>query len=132
MKRVPVGETPPLGHQDPAWRPDGKQLLYVKNGRNGTAGAATIYRYDPATKKTSPLGAPGYMQPSWSPDGRWIAVTKTSSIGTDIAILDARSGSEVLRLTHDDRSWAPVWSPKGRWPLFPACPSSRRRWTPRS
>lgn len=53
------------------------------------------------------------MQPSWSPDGRWIAVTKTSSLGTDVAILDARSGSEVLRLTNDNRSWAPVWSPKG-------------------
>ncbi len=53
------------------------------------------------------------MQPSWSPDGRWIAVTKTSTLGTDVAILDARNGTEVLRLTDDDRSWAPVWSPKG-------------------
>jgi Tol biopolymer transport system component len=53
------------------------------------------------------------MQPSWSPDGRYIAVTKTSTLGTDVAILDARNGNEVLRLTNDDRSWAPVWSPKG-------------------
>ncbi len=93
--------------------PDGKQLLYVKNGRDGARGAPVIYRYDPATKKTSPLSPPGYMQPSWSPDGRWIAVTKTSTFGTDVAILDARNGTEVLRLTTDDRSWAPVWSPKG-------------------
>ncbi len=113
MKRVDVPENAPLGHQDPAWRPDGKQLLYVKNARDGTRGAPTIYRYDPATKKTSKLSQPGYMQPSWSPDGRWIAVTKTSSLGTDIAILDARSGTELIRLTNDDRSWAPTWSPKG-------------------
>ncbi len=113
MKRLGLGENAPLGHQDPAWRPDGKQLLYVKNGRQGTGGAPTIYRYDPVTKKSSPLSAPGYMQPSWSPDGSWIAVTKTSSLGTDIAILDARNGTEVLRLTNDGRSWAPVWSPKG-------------------
>ncbi len=59
------------------------------------------------------LSAPGYMQPSWSPDGRWVAVTRTSPLGTDVAILDARNGSEVLRLTNDGRSWAPVWSPKG-------------------
>ena len=108
-----LAENPPLGHQDPAWRPDGKLLLYVKNGRDGTRGAPVIYRYDPATKKTAPLSPPGYMQPSWSPDGRWIAVTKTSTLGTDVAILDARNGTEVLRLTNDDRSWAPVWSPKG-------------------
>ena len=41
-----------LGHQDPAWRPDGKYLLYVKNGRELTRGAPQIFRYEPATKKT--------------------------------------------------------------------------------
>ena len=112
-KRLGLGENPPLGHQDPAWRPDGAQLLYVKNGRDGTRGAPTIYRYDPKSKKTSALSAPGYMQPSWSPDGRYLAVTKTSPLGTDVAILDARNGNEVLRLTSDGQSWAPVWSPKG-------------------
>ncbi len=113
MRRTSLAETPPLGHQDPAWRPDGKLLLYVRNGRDGAHGAPAIYRYDPVTKKSAALSPTGYMQPSWSPDGRWIAVTKTSTIGTDIAILDGRTGTEVLRLTNDDRSWAPVWSPKG-------------------
>ena len=112
-RRLNLPENPPLGHQDPAWRPDGKLLLYVKNGRDGTRGAPTIYRYDPATKRNVALSAPGYMQPSWSPDGRWVAVTKTSTLGTDVAIIDARNGSEVLRLTNDGQSWAPVWSPKG-------------------
>jgi Tol biopolymer transport system component len=112
-KRLTLPENAPLGHQDPAWRPDGKFLLYVKNGRDGTRGAPVIYRYDPVTKKNTILSAPGYMQPSWSPDGRWVAVTKTSPLGTDISILDARNGTEVLRLTNDGRSWAPVWSPKG-------------------
>ena len=32
-------ENAPLGHQDPAWRPDGTSLLYVVNARNGSAGA---------------------------------------------------------------------------------------------
>ncbi len=112
-KRLGLAENPPLGHQDPAWRPDGAQLLYVKNGRDGTRGAPIIYRYDPKSKKTSALSAPGYMQPSWSPDGKYVAVTKTSNLGTDVAILDARNGNEVLRLTNDSQSWAPVWSPKG-------------------
>lgn len=112
-KRLNLPENAPLGHQDPAWRPDGKQLLYVKNGRDGTRGAPAIWRYDPATKKNAALSASGYMQPSWSPDGRWVAATRTSALGTDVAILDGRTGSEVLRLTGDGRSWAPVWSPKG-------------------
>ncbi len=112
-RRLNLAENAPLGHQDPAWRPDGRALLYVKNGHNGTQGAPVIYRYDLTTKKTAAISPPGYMQPSWSPDGRWIVATKTSNLGTDVAILDARTGTEVLRLTNDGRSWAPVWSPKG-------------------
>ena len=110
---VAFNELAPLGHQDPAWRRDGKVLLYVRNGHDGARGAPVIFRYDPVTKKTVQVSASGYMQPSWSPDGRWIAATRTSNLGTDIAILDAKTGSEVLRLTNDDRSWAPVWSPRG-------------------
>ncbi len=52
IKRAGVAESGVLGHQDPEWRPDGKYLLYVKNGRDGTRGAPIIVRYDPATGKT--------------------------------------------------------------------------------
>ena len=108
-----LSESPPYGHQDAAWRPDGKLLLYVHNGTEGQRGLPQIYAYNPATKKATPFGAPGYMKPSWSPDGRWIAVTRQTPEGTDVAILDARTGGEVLRVTNDDSSWAPVWSPRG-------------------
>lgn len=113
LRSTGVAENAPLGHQDPAWRPDGKLLLYVMNGRDGASGAPVIYRYDPATMKSAPVSGPGYMQPSWSPDGRWIVVTRTSNLGTDIAILDGKTGTEVVRLTNDQKSWAPVWSPRG-------------------
>jgi Tol biopolymer transport system component len=102
-----------LGHQDPAWRPDGKALLFVKNGRDGSLGAPVIVRYDPATDKSRTLTGPGYIAPAWSPDGGYIAATKTDSFGTDIAILDAKTGAEVLRVTNDDHSFSPVWSPAG-------------------
>jgi Tol biopolymer transport system component len=101
-----------LGHQDPAWRADGRFLLYVKNGRDGTRGAPQIYRYEPATKKTGALTGAGYLAPAYSPDGRWIAATKTDAFDTDIAILDA-SGRETLRVTDDGHSFSPVWSPAG-------------------
>lgn len=101
-----------LGHQDPAWRPDGKVLLYVKNGRELTRGAPQIFRYDPVTKKTRALTGPGYVAPAFSPDGAWIAATKTDAFGTDVAILDA-AGKEVLRVTDDAHSFSPTWSPAG-------------------
>ena len=54
---VPLGlaENSPYGHQDPAWRPDGKFLLYVRNARDGARGSPTIWRYDVTAKKATPL-----------------------------------------------------------------------------
>ena len=113
LTRPPIPEEPPLGHQDVTWRPDGKQLLYVHNGRVGSRGAPAIYSYDPATKKTRALTGPGYEGPSFSPDGRWVAATRTGTFGTDVVILNAKTGAQMLRVTDDGRSWAPTWSPKG-------------------
>ena len=92
LTRAPVGENPPLGHQDVAWRPDGKVLLYVKNARDGTRGAPAIWQYNPVSKRTSALTGPGYNSPTFSPDGKWIAATRTSPLGTDVVILNAGRG----------------------------------------
>jgi Tol biopolymer transport system component len=113
LSKPAIAENPPYGHQDAAWRPDGGLLLYVRNGRDGQRGMPQIYTYNPVTKKGGPLGAPGYMHPSWSPDGRYVAVTRQTPEGTDVAILNASTGAEVVRLTNDGDSWAPVWSPRG-------------------
>ena len=106
-------EEAPLGHQDPAWSPLGDSVLYVRNSRDGTRGVPAIEKYDLATEKAAPLSGAGYLSPAWSPDGRFVAATNTSAFGTDIVILDAKTGAEVLRLTHDENSFAPVWSPAG-------------------
>jgi Tol biopolymer transport system component len=111
--RAGVPEFPPLGHQDPTWSPDGATLLYVKNGRNGARGAPQIYRYVVKTKKTTALTGPGYNSPSYSSDGRYVLATRTSTLGTDLVILDARSGAEIVRVTDDSHSWGGVWSPAG-------------------
>jgi Tol biopolymer transport system component len=113
LTKPKLPENSPLGHQDPAWRPDGKLLLYVKNARDGARGTPSIYRYDPLTGKTSTVTGPGYLSPSWSRDGRFIAATRTDSFGTNVVILDAQTGTELIRLTSDGQSWSPVWSPKG-------------------
>jgi Tol biopolymer transport system component len=107
-----LAQSAQLGHQDPAWRPDGQWILYVKNGRNGARGAPQIMRYVVASGKSVALTGPGYLAPAWSPDGRYVAATKTDSFGTDIVILDMK-GAEVLRVTSDSHSFSPVWSPTG-------------------
>jgi len=106
-------EIEPLGHQDPAWSPDGRFLLFVKNARDGSRGAPVIMRYTTSTKKSAAITGPGYAAPAWSPDGRFIAATRTTALGTDVVILDAARGTELLRLTADERSFDPVWSPAG-------------------
>jgi Tol biopolymer transport system component len=106
-------ESQGLGHQDPAWSPDGKTLLYVENAREGAQGTPAILRYNVTTGKSTALTGPGYTAPAWSRDGRFVAATKTSSFGTDVVILDAKTGAELLRVTKDGNSFSPVWSPKG-------------------
>jgi TolB protein len=118
MTKVPVAEEAPLGHQDPSWRPDGTQLMYVKNGRDGSRGTPEIYRYDPKAKRARAMSGPGYMEPVYSPDGRYLAATRTSSFGTDVVVLDARSGGEILRVTSDEHSWGAAWSPDGKQLAF--------------
>lgn len=108
-----VAENVPLGHQDPSWRADGKFLLYVRNGRSGSRGAPVIYQWDVAKATSVPVTGPGYLEPTYSPDGTYIAATKTTAFGNDVVILDAAHGRELLRVTDDGRSWAPVWSPAG-------------------
>jgi Tol biopolymer transport system component len=102
-----------LGHQDPAWSPDGRSVLFVREAREGALGAPVIVRYDISTKKTTSLTGAGYMSPAWSPDGRFVAATKTDAFGTDIVVLNAKTGAEMLRLTNDENSFSPVWSPAG-------------------
>jgi Tol biopolymer transport system component len=112
-----VSESLHLGQQDPAWRADGRVLLYVRNGRQLTNGAPQIFRYDPKSKKSSAVTGPGYLSPSFSPDGKYIAATKTDAFGSDVVILDS-AGKELLRVSNDDHSFSPVWSPAGNAVAF--------------
>ena len=101
-----------LGHQGPAWRSDGKFLLFVRNGREGNRGAPQIYRYDVTARNSRAMTGPGYLSPAYAPSRTFIAATQTDSFGTDIAILDS-TGRELLRVTDDGQSFSPVWSPAG-------------------
>jgi Tol biopolymer transport system component len=108
-----LDQRPPLGHQDPAWRPDGERIAYVRNDRDGAKGTPRIYVYTPDSGKARALTGPGYLHPAYSPDGRYLAATRTSAFGTDVVILDAATGGELLKVTADGDSWGPTWSGAG-------------------
>jgi len=109
-----LSQQAPLGHQDPVWRPGTTdQLAYVRSDRDGAKGTPRVYLYDMSTEKTRAITGPGYLHPSFSPDGKFITATKTSAFGTDVVILNVATGAEVLQLTTDGTSWAPVWSEAG-------------------
>ena len=82
------------------------------------AARRVIMRYDTREKKSRALTAAGYMQPSYSPDGSYLAATRTTALGTDVVILDARTGEQLLRVTDDGASFAPTWSPAGNGIAF--------------
>jgi Tol biopolymer transport system component len=106
---TPIG----IGHQDPAWAPDGRYLAFVKNDRAGSRGMPQILKWNPENGRVFTITGPGYLAPAWSPDSKYLAATKTTSFGTDVVILDSVTGVELLRLTNDDHSFSPVWSPAG-------------------
>lgn len=108
----------PLGHNDPAWSPNGRLVAFTYNQRSGSLGDPRIAIYTVATRRMSFLSGTGYDRPSWSPDGKWLAVEKTDGKGRDIVILNASTGAEVARLTNDGESFAPTWAPDGTAVVF--------------
>lgn len=118
LQPLGVQESPPYGHQDPAWRPDGEWLVYVRNQRENGRGAPAIWRYEVATGEAVRLSEPGYTEPLYSADGRYLVATRTTPLGTDVVVLDGRNGNELIRVTNDGRSWGGAWSPDGTQVAF--------------
>jgi Tol biopolymer transport system component len=101
-----------LGHNDPEWSPNGKQIAFTYNAKSGAIGAPKIGIYTVSTGHLMTLKR-GYANPSWAPDGSAIAAERTDGNGRDVVILDPNKGTELARLTTDGNSFAPVFSPDG-------------------
>jgi len=113
LTRLALPQDYGLGQNDPAWSPDGRTIAFTYNHLEGALGRPRIGLYDVKTGAVRFLTGYGYGQPTYSPDGRWIAAVRSSTKGRDIVILDARTGTELLRVTDDGHSFSPVWSPAG-------------------
>jgi Tol biopolymer transport system component len=101
------------GSGQPAWSPDGKEILYRHNGpgRNGIR----IISADGQRDREVVFG--GGQLPSFSPDSKSLLYTKLDLNGfyyafSDLYLYDLEKKSE-RRLTHGARAYAAVFAPDG-------------------
>jgi dipeptidyl aminopeptidase/acylaminoacyl peptidase len=96
-----------MGHNDPEWSPDGGRIALTINSNSGSRVGVVNVGNDRVSESRR-----GYANPSWSPNGKLLVAERTTETGRDIVVLDPRNWNEVP-LTHDEDSFAPVWSPNG-------------------
>jgi Tol biopolymer transport system component len=116
--RVNVPSEGDLGHNNPAFSPDGTRIAFTYNDNAGTDGMPRIGILTCQSRANCTQGKykslkRGYANPSWSPDGSLLAVEATTGTGRDIAIITVRQGNVRVKLTDDGNSFAPVFSPDG-------------------
>ncbi len=75
-----------------AWSADGTRIAYASRAERNRFDLAVPRPGDPGQPDASPAGRAATSRPSFSPDGRRIAFSSTRAGGTQIFVIDARSG----------------------------------------
>ncbi len=112
------GQRPDVLYRDPgivvlpAWRPDGKAILFTAY----RGGRPELWTLDLATRRPQRLLAVGDLITGgvYSPDGRKIAFTASQDGNSDVWVANA-DGSAPRRLTTDPAiDGSPTWAPDGK------------------
>ncbi|BDG09011.1 Tol-Pal system beta propeller repeat protein TolB [Anaeromyxobacter paludicola] len=96
----------------PAWRPDGRALLFTSY----RGGKPELWTVDVSTRAVKRVASVGELATggAFSPDGRLLAFAASEAGNSDIWVANA-DGSNPRRLTHDPATdTSPTWSPDGR------------------
>ena len=110
---------PPESEGGPKWSPDGKYILFDRDGRGATGQQFDIFIMDadggnPQRLTTHPAND-GF--PIWSPDGKQIAFSSGRSGNIEIHLMDLAS-REITQLTDNEKigglASKPNFSPDGR------------------
>jgi TolB protein len=96
----------------PAWRPDGRAILFTSY----RSGRPELWTFDLASRRPQRLLAIGDLTTGgvYSPDGRQIAFTASQDGNSDVWVANA-DGTGARRLTNDPAiDGSPTWSPDGK------------------
>jgi len=102
---------------DPAWSPDGKQLVYVSEASgyeimviSAAGGVPQQLTHNPSLD----------ANPAWSPDGKQIAFAsdRDERWETDLYVMDAEGSNPRRILDNTNNDSSPAWSPDGRRLLY--------------
>ena len=77
--------------------PDGTYLALRQERPRRHAAARRRSSATTQRRRSRRVTGPGYLAPAWSPDGRYRRRDEDRRFGTDVVILDATTGKELLR-----------------------------------
>ncbi len=93
-----------------AWSADGTRIAYASRAERNRFDVAVLDLVTLASQSLT--GGPGSNEaPSFSPDGRRIAFSSTRAGGTQIFVIDARTGGGAEQVTFQGANGSPDWSP---------------------
>lgn len=109
------------GACQPAWSPDGTQLVFVspcgKNQDRYENTALYLIDADGSAERQLTEGIGGDYDPSWAPNSL-IVYTSDRSDFTSIYVIDPAVGGDPLQLTRNSPNYQPDWSPDGKQIAF--------------
>ncbi|HKW60899.1 MAG TPA: winged helix-turn-helix domain-containing protein [Candidatus Acidoferrum sp.] len=110
---------PPIHATNPAWSPDGKQIVFVHHSTN-CENKVYVVAADGGTPRELFPNECEQFDPAWSPDGKFIGLASAKLLRTGrfassvIELLDVET-NKLFTLPGSQGLRAPSWSPDGRF-----------------
>lgn len=114
---------PPFYPMLPRWSPDGTQILFTDNTRDGVDAIYVVSFQGGPPKRLVPEDAGPQSLADWSPDGTKVVYTTSSRFSfvpqdeskPETRIFDLKTGFVATLPKRPGGFWAPLWSPDGRY-----------------